>query len=378
MAPPARSVQFLFDPGSVCEGPTGRNGRDFFFSQSGDKMPPPSNPSETEPAPEKSRRTRFSKRWVRTFRWSLTLLVLAGLAWAARNAIGQLLQNPPRWADVHWMQLAVAFCLMASSQILAGWFWQRILVHAGQGVDWISAQHAYFLSQFGKYVPGKALVIVIRSALIVPRGVRLPTAVASVFLETLMLVAVGAGAGLVSLAVAGFHHPWLEAAAVVMAAGIGLASTPPVFGWMERVVSVRLGGLGVPPALSFDWRIWLTGTVMLAVAWLLLGAGMRFVLNAIGPVPCPWNLLPLCVAAVCLATVIGFITMVPGGLGVRELVILPLLAGTFPPQQALAAAVFFRLGTICVEIAVSATLKGMEYSSGKIAGRQASSQETAG
>ena len=52
--------------------------------------------------------------------------------------------------------------------------------------------HAYFVGHLGKYVPGKALVLVIRVSLLKPRMITIRLGAASIMLETLMLMSVGA------------------------------------------------------------------------------------------------------------------------------------------------------------------------------------------
>ena len=47
------------------------------------------------------------------------------------------------------------------------------------------ALRAYVVSHLGKYVPGKAMVVVIRTALVVPFGARASTAAIATFYETL-------------------------------------------------------------------------------------------------------------------------------------------------------------------------------------------------
>lgn len=293
---------------------------------------------------------------LKILRWVLTVAVVAGLAWAARSSVLALMHSPPDWKQVNGWWLAAAAGAMAGAQVLVGWFWRQILASSGHPRDPVAALRAFFFSQFGKYVPGKAMVIVLRSSWASAAGIPLSIGIGSVFLETLMYIAVGAGLGLGALAYSGAGQAWMNGVAWVMAMGVGLFTIPPVFERLERWLLGRFGRSGPDFSLRWSWELWFQGAVGLSASWLLQGLALAWILGALGPEPCEPGDYALCIATVCLATVVGFVTLVPGGLGVRELVILPLLAIRFSGPQALAAALVFRLFSICLELSVTTIL----------------------
>ena len=61
----------------------------------------------------------------------------------------------------------------------------------------------------------------------------------------------------------------------------------------------------------------------------------------------------LCIATASLAFVIGFLSMLPGGAGVRELVVTVLLAPIVGYAPALAAAVLYRITNLVAELAMA-------------------------
>ena len=61
-------------------------------------------------------------------------------------------------------------------------------------------------------------------------------------------------------------------------------------------------------------------------------------------------------ASVCLAVVAGFLSLIPGGLGVRELVLDELMAEPFGRTVALVSAVLLRLVWLMTELAISGIL----------------------
>ena len=128
------------------------------------------------------------------------LAVFALLAWFIYAAI---VRDNERLGQHEWqvepMWLAIAGGLYMLGMLPAACYWQRVLVHAGQQVSFTDALRAYYVSQLGKYVPGKLMVIVIRHNLV--RSVATETTVitASVFFETLSVLAVGAAVSAIVL-----------------------------------------------------------------------------------------------------------------------------------------------------------------------------------
>jgi uncharacterized membrane protein YbhN (UPF0104 family) len=63
--------------------------------------------------------------------------------------------------------------------------------------------------------------------------------------------------------------------------------------------------------------------------------------------------MPVIGAAVALAMVAGFVSFIPGGLGVREVVVVPLLAPLYGNVVALVSAILLRLVWLLAELAMS-------------------------
>ena len=62
---------------------------------------------------------------------------------------------------------------------------------------------AYLVSHLGKYVPGKAMVVVMRAGLSMPYGARGATAAIATFYETLVMMAAGSLMAALGFALAG-------------------------------------------------------------------------------------------------------------------------------------------------------------------------------
>ena len=106
----------------------------------------------------------------------------------------------------------------------------------------VPALRAYLVSHLGKYVPGKAMVVVVRAGMVVPFGGRASTAAIATFYETLVMMAAG---GLI--AAAGFARAVRSHPVEIHAAGLGP-------GRASRLSDCRLGGAGAGAGVSRPGR----------------------------------------------------------------------------------------------------------------------------
>lgn len=267
------------------------------------------------------------------------------------------------------LQLRPAWLLLAGGLYLAGllpaWmFWHRTLRAMGQSPRWGDTLRAYFIGHLGKYVPGKAMVVVLRVGLLRGRGADAKAAAVSVVYETLTMMAVGAFLAAALLAV------WFKDQTFFALIALGLASVavvptlPPVFRRLAKMAGIgrddakmldRLDQLG-PGSLAFGW-------LTIALGWTLMGLSLWATLRGLGILdgdgqpPDLLRQLPLCVAAVSLAMVAGFLSLIPGGALVRESILIGLMprAG-FAKADIVVAAVALRLIWLAAELAISAVL----------------------
>jgi hypothetical protein len=72
-----------------------------------------------------------------------------------------------------------------------GRFYERILHASPAPIGLAPALRAYLVSHLAKYVPGKAMVVVVRAGMVVPFGARASTAAIATFYETLVMMAAG-------------------------------------------------------------------------------------------------------------------------------------------------------------------------------------------
>jgi uncharacterized membrane protein YbhN (UPF0104 family) len=344
-----------------------------------------------EPGSGRTRRILF-----RLLRWGITLAVLGAVLLAAQGSIDAWRRESDasriglkdiRWDWIGWSALAYAVSLFPSGLVLA-----QALRGLRQRVSLPLVTAAQLIGHLGKYVPGKAMVVVLRAAVLNrgPFRVSARVATAAVVIETASLVAVGSVLSL-ALVIVLDTPSWLRWGTALLAAGGLVGTLPPVLRmvfsrrWgvvpaagpetlsgdspatevVHRLPSVqnRSGGKGLAARLvqpiPLDWTAkemaesWLWCTI----SWVFTGLSMTAIVLALIPRPLPtdpWSLTLISSAAAMLAFVAGFLSLLPGGALVRELVLATLLQPVIGQGPALLAAVAARLVQLAVECVLCA------------------------
>jgi len=281
------------------------------------------------------------------------------------TAVGQLADYPWRF-DPAW--LAASGGLYLLGLLPAGLFWRGVLRTLGQDARLGETLRAYYIGHLGKYVPGKAMVVVIRAGLIRSRRVETGTAAASVFFETLTMMSVGAfiSAGILAAWFREQSSPVLFWVAVGLMVIAGTPTFPPVFKRLARLAGVgKSAACAVERLEQLGYGTLLAGWFCMAVSWIVLALSFWAVLRSMGIADLnPLAELPRYTASVSLATVAGFLSLIPGGAVVRELILAELMIPHFKvasPQisaqaAALVSAVLLRLVWLVSELLISVIL----------------------
>jgi len=292
-------------------------------------------------------------------------LVTAAFGWTIWKAARELAATPFDWRQFGWQYLPLAGLLYALALGCASRMWHRVLLSMGVAIPYLQAARAFAASQLAKYVPGKAMVLVVRCGLVcgaedqstttTTASARLGPVIASTFVETLMWVLVGAQVGCIGL----LFRPGISTELFWGSIGImllfGVLTLPPVFSQAINLAAKLKRAKNWDEAkFHLDWPTYFRAWSWSLLGWLLYGGAMFFVLQAVSTEPLDGTMYGLALTTICLATVGGFISMLPGGLGVRELVMLPLLAGSFSTSVALISAILMRLVCVTVELLLAA------------------------
>lgn len=297
------------------------------------------------------------RRWLQIAQVVIFLLVAAGLIWAIYQAAVQLREQPLAWREFVWWKISAAVPVCAVAVLLGGLAWQISLNQMGLPIKRHLALRAYATSQLAKYIPGKAMVVVVRVAVLQVRGAALTLAIVSCFVETLFWLLVGSELAFAALMAFFPTQLFLVTLAAVCLFSAGVISSPPVLTRLANFATTRfaLGPLR-NQTLRFTWGYILKMHLTFLGAWLLQVVSMWLVMAGVTGSFGGWDEGALALATVTTATIAGFLSMLPGGMGARELVVIPLLATRFGLPQALTVAILLRLANIGGELILTAIM----------------------
>jgi hypothetical protein len=296
------------------------------------------------------------RTWLRKWWWLIkALLVVAILAAIARAAIRDL-RRPEVWQlELHpgWLALC-ALCYLGGLGCSAI-YWCTLLTDLGQCPSYRKAICAHFIGQMGKYLPGKAWALFLRSNIVRSPQVRVGVAVLTSFYEVFVTMAVGAllAAVLFGLQIPSFtgvRHEFGEQiwgvfvgkeagtapvdprapmlGAICLFLAIAIPSLPPVFHRLVQRIAIPFRDADAAgPVPTPHTRSMIKGVLITPACWLLMGVSVWTALRAtrLAP-PLSGETLLRYTSYLALAYVSGFVILwMPSGLGVREAVLVLLL-----------------------------------------------------
>jgi uncharacterized membrane protein YbhN (UPF0104 family) len=250
------------------------------------------------------------------------VLMLAAIVFIALRARSLWHGSHIELGRVNWPAMVGAFMLAAAGTAAGGLIWLAILESLGvrTRLRWV---WIYFQAQLGKYIPGSVWQYAGRAAAARSSGIPVRPVGVSLPVE---FVASGLAAG----SMAGFLLGWWGAA-IVGAAAVFL------------VAGRRLARRGRPVV-----RATVLATVLNLPTWLLLGGS--FWLCAHGLLGVPEHDIAFYAGAFAVAWLAGLVAIyAPGGIGVREAVLVALLSGRIGAADALVIAAASRLIFILVD-----------------------------
>lgn len=300
---------------------------------------------------------RRRRSWLRWLVQSAALgLVAVFLTLAVRHALDQLRLSPEvlAWDRIRWLPLVLGTLLAGGALFPSAIAWIQTLRDFQLQVPVVQGLYAYFLGHLGKYVPGKTMAIVLRVGYLHHFGVPVRPTILSVFIETLTSVVSGSILGALMLQTMASPR-WLQVSALACIPLAIAVLIPYTFRWLITNISrSRLGAMPEHIAHAIGWRLMFRCTAWSTLGWLLHGSAAWMLLLAIQPeehllTTHAWT---TSVASNALAALAGFVSLLPGGAGVRELVATWGIATLVPMPVALVSAVVTRLAVISVELLV--------------------------
>jgi glycosyltransferase 2 family protein len=302
---------------------------------------------------------RLTPRWKLLLQLFTTVLVIVFVAIAFWKPLQQLMQHD---LDINEGYLFYAGLAYVIGILFSATFWWLSLRSLDQKPEPLKLIWAFFLGHLAKYVPGKALVVLLRTVLVRGPHCRLEVAATTVVYETVVFMAVGALLAALVVLIGGplgdhlnYYH-----VAMLLAGAVPLM-IPPLFNAIMQRLTAPLrklpDGKHAPfPRLGF--KILTLGVILQTCCSIMLGVSLAFVILSVRGdiVNEVWSMLPALVAKLAAATVLGFVIPTPAGLGTREWAIMVLLQDQIGLDYAALVALVIRLTWLVTECLVVSLL----------------------
>ena len=256
--------------------------------------------------------------------WQLSqvAIVVAVLWFAGRRISAQWAELSAASATLapDYALLAASAAIVALSYLVLIWTWQRTVRAWGEGLAFGDAARIWFVSNLGRYLPGKVWQIGAMGMLAQRVGVSPVAAVGSSIVVSIVNILAGAAVAVASGA-GGLDSPkWAIPATVVVA--VGMVAAP----WLLPIVARTASAIfrrDIRIARLPHSAVWIAAAGC-TVAWVLYGVGFRcFHLALLGHAT---GTLAGSTATFTWSYLAGFLFLpAPGGIGVREGFMLDLL-----------------------------------------------------
>ncbi|MCF6290501.1 MAG: hypothetical protein L3J03_05865 [Desulfobacterales bacterium] len=291
------------------------------------------------------------------YSWALRLAVFFAVFWVIGRNIGEIRRYD---FSCDWRLLFFSFVSLTIGYLAIVRVWIGLTGEFGIRVPFAKAAKAWFVSQLGKYVPGKVVLLLVRFD--VYQGYPKRTIVIATWIE--YVVSLVASGMLILLALAA--APQLVPPTVRWLAGIGTLLFmgllwPP---WLARYVNWGLVALGKDTIDEFpSYPALLRFVGGFVFVGLLHGLGLFLTIRSFFAVDFSYFLI---IAGVYeAAALIGLAAVfAPSGLGVREGVLFLVLPLFLPLPVVIVSSILIRLITTGVELLLSCLFLGLDKYSG--------------
>ena len=288
----------------------------------------------------------------RAFQW---IAGIAIIAFAARQLIASwndIAARPLVWQVRPLLLVASAACIWLMYALLIQ-AWRVMLAGWGDPLPLREAARIWTVSSLGKYIPGKVWALAGMALMAQRAGVKPWAATASAVI--LQALAIGSGAAVVGLfgsAALRAEYPWVGVALPLLVVGSALGMALLLWpGFVRRLLA--LVRVELPESASPGVGPVVYGVVANLLAW--CGYGVAFWLLGQGLLELPGLTIGRAIATFAGSYIAGFLFLpAPGGIGVREGVVLLMLTGAVGPASASALAVASRVLLTLTEFGAAA------------------------
>jgi glycosyltransferase 2 family protein len=228
--------------------------------------------------------------------------------------------------------------------------WRALMSKLGAPLSLPVAFRIVFLSNLAKFLPGGVWNLVGRVALCKQRGVAVTVSSLSLFIELVSTLAAMAVTSMVTLSASeAALLPVPRSVLLLGLVAVAVGLHPWVLNFALRLLARLTKGEVMQVEASYAFMLWVWFRYL--VTWLLAGGTFLLLANALFAQRISLDQASLLMGAISIAWLLGlFAFVVPGGLGVREVVLTTLLSTQFGPGIAAALALAFRLLLVIPEV----------------------------
>ena len=286
----------------------------------------------------------IARRWLWAIQGLVTLAVVGFVVrsiarnWSEFRSLHVTLAIAPAWIAGSVVLVFLTYVMQIES-------WRRILAGWGQHIAFGPAARTWSVANLGRYVPGKVWSVAGLVVLAQRAGVAPGPAAASAFV--VQAVTLGSAVAVVAAVAPGSAPPLRLALA-------GLAALATILVLVWRPTALWLGRLvnAIAPLEPLAPSAVLAGTVLTVLSWGTYGAALWMLARGLIPdAPLP---LTTAIGAFTLGYILGLLALfAPGGVGVRELVLVGLLAPSLGSGGAVAVSLASRVLLTLTEAAAA-------------------------
>jgi uncharacterized membrane protein YbhN (UPF0104 family) len=272
------------------------------------------------------------------------------IIWSAIRALnGQWRQAADRIAtlDIGWSWIALATFVVLLTYLLLIETWRRVIIASGETLSFPVAARIWFVSNLGKYVPGKVWSIAAMTVMAKNESVSPMTAAGSSVLIQLITIASGIGVVLAAGSQV-VDKPLLAVLVLVVVVGC-VAAAPRLLPGAARIAS-SVTGKEIRLSRIEASTVW-AAALRSVISWIAYGIAFQFFVHGILGSTAGGALSYIAVYAA--SYIIGFLALfAPGGAVVREsaLVTGMVRLGLSSRPDALAVAIASRLWLTVLEV----------------------------
>lgn len=277
-------------------------------------------------------------------------LFAAIIIWSAVRALnGQWRLAADRLAtlQIGWTWVGLATLIVFLTYVLLIETWRRVILASGETLSFPVAARIWFVSNLGKYVPGKVWSIAAMTVMARSESVSPMTAAGSSIL--IQLVTIAAGIGVVLAAGSRVvDQPWIAVVVLVVVIG-SIAAAPRLLPASARLAAT-VTGKEIQLSRIAATTVW-AAALRSVISWIAYGVAFQFFVHGIlGSAAGPTTSY---IAVYAASYIIGFLALfAPGGAVVREsaLVTGMVKLGLSGRADALAIAIASRLWLTILEL----------------------------